>query len=130
MTEMTKTVKVLLVDDDAHMLTVLRVISIGMGFDVVGEARDGQQALALYQERQPDLTLLDVLMPGMDGIDVLKEIRRMNADARVVMLTATDPAETLDYSFEAGAVDFIRKDWGAEGWIRTLEEICQKYFLQ
>ena len=72
MTKREGKLKVLLVDDDVHILEALRVIVLTMEFDVVGEAHDGLEAVALFRQHQPDLTLMDVVMPGMDGIAALK----------------------------------------------------------
>lgn len=118
----------LLADDDPHILEAWRIIMTGMGFDILAEARNGREAVELFRVHQPDLTLLDIEMPEMNGIQALREIRAKFPDARIAMLTSLEPRETLDNSLESGAVDFIRKGQAPERLMAEIRAIEKKFF--
>jgi len=82
--------KVLIVDDSADIRSLIRVIMESKGHTVAGEAGDGPGALKAFRELRPEMVLLDIIMPGMSGIEVLEEIREMDPDARVIMVTAVE----------------------------------------
>lgn len=123
-----KAVRVLLVDDDPMALEMLRIVCAELKWNIVGEAVDGRQGVRLYRELRPDLVLLDVEMPTQNGIEALKEIKREFPNACAVMLTSTDPDHTMDYSFSAGAVDFVRKEQGLDQVMGELQTIKQRLF--
>jgi DNA-binding response OmpR family regulator len=103
--------KVLVVDDEASLVELCRIILENAGYRVRG-AINGRDALKSIQEEMPDLVLLDVMMPGMDGIQVCREIRnRFNIDnPRILMYTADSRKETRESSLAAGANDLITKE--------------------
>lgn len=80
--------KILVVDDAAFMRMMIKDILTKNGFEVVAEAADGAQALEKYKEFQPDLVTMDITMPEMDGITSLKEIKKINPNAKVIMCSA------------------------------------------
>jgi two-component system chemotaxis response regulator CheY len=82
--------KILIVDDNADIRSLMRAILESKGHTVVGEAEDGPGALKLFRESAPDIVLLDIIMPGMSGVEVLEAIRRIDPSARVVMVTAVE----------------------------------------
>lgn len=103
--------RVLLVDDEALMRAGLRLMIDGAeGIEVVGEASDGQEGLGQARDLQPDVILMDVRMPRMDGIEAVRALREQGSTARVVMLTAFDTDEFLLDALRAGAVSFLLKD--------------------
>lgn len=103
--------RVLLVDDEALMRAGLRLMIDGAeGIEVVGEASDGQEGLAQARDLQPDVILMDVRMPRMNGIEAVRALREQGSTARVVMLTAFDTDEFLLDALRAGAVSFLLKD--------------------
>ncbi len=109
---MAKTSKILVVDDELSLVELCRIILENAGFHVQG-AVNGEDALELVKVNQPDLVLLDVMMPGMDGIEVCKEIRsNYSADGSpcIVMYTADGRKETRENSLAAGANDLINKE--------------------
>lgn len=114
--------KVLIVDDAAFMRMMLKDILTKNGFEVVGEACDGVQAVAQYKELNPDVVTLDITMPNMDGIQAVKEIRAVNGDAKVVMCSAMGQQAMVIESIQAGAKDFIVKPFQPE---RVLEAIAK-----
>ena len=99
--------RILVVDDDVALAEMIGIVLHNEGFDVVFCA-DGSQALAQFQESHPDLVLLDVMLPGMDGFDVCRAIRRIS-DAPIVMLTARSDTSDVVTGLEAGADDYVPK---------------------
>ena len=99
--------RILVVDDDVALAEMIGIVLHNEGFDVVFSA-DGSQALAQFQESHPDLVLLDVMLPGMDGFDVCRAIRRIS-DAPIVMLTARSDTSDVVTGLEAGADDYVPK---------------------
>ena len=88
--------KRLLVVDDVHLFRAgLTAALIGAGYDVIGEAADGETAVAVAESEQPDIVLLDILMPGVSGIDVLGKIRAVSPSSEVVLLTGSESEEDL-----------------------------------
>lgn len=104
--------RVLLADDHRLVREGLRRTLGDAGIEVVGEAEDGQQALALTVERRPDVVLMDITMPAMDGVTVTRRLRSRAPATRVVMLTMHDDEELLQQAMAAGAVGYLLKDAG------------------
>lgn len=105
--------RVMVVDDDTLMREVLKALLRDEGFQVVGEARDGPSALSLVERTRPDIVCLDVNMPGLSGIDVLKSIRQKFPDIRVVMITGDSSMGTVREAVGFGAMGYIIKPFKA-----------------
>ena len=101
--------RVLIVDDALIMRRRIKEIAEEAGWQVAGEAKDGAEAVALYQQEKPDLVTLDIVMPKMDGVSALKQMIQDDPRARVVMISAVDQKEKLAECIQAGAIDFIVK---------------------
>jgi two-component system chemotaxis response regulator CheY len=114
--------RILVVDDAAFMRMMIKDILSKNGFEVVGEAADGNQAIEKYRELQPDLVTMDITMPEMDGITALKEIRQINPNAKVIMCSAMGQQAMVIDAIQAGAKDFIVKPFQSE---RVLEAITK-----
>ena len=112
--------KILIVDDAAFMRMMIKEILTKNGFEVVGEANDGFQAVEKYKELQPDLVTMDITMPEMDGITALKEIRKIDPNAKIIMCSAMGQQAMVIDAIQAGAKDFIVKPFQPE---RVLEAI-------
>lgn len=112
--------KILIVDDAAFMRMMIKDILTKNGYEVVGEANDGLQAVAKYKELSPDLVTMDITMPEMDGITALKEIRKYDPNAKVIMCSAMGQQAMVIDAIQAGAKDFIVKPFQAD---RVLEAI-------
>lgn len=101
--------RVLVVDDAVFMRHMIKGILKGMGCEIVGEAADGVEACAKYQELKPDMVTMDLIMPNKDGLDALKEIRRQDPNAKVVVISAIDQRQPLMDALKQGAVDYVVK---------------------
>lgn len=114
---------ILIADDAEFMRVILREICQDMDLEVVGEAADGEQATRMYRELAPDLVLMDITMPGMDGTEALQEILSGDKAAQVVMITALGQKEQVLAAIKLGARDFIIKPFDQERVTETLERI-------
>ena len=104
-------IRVLLVDDQKLMREGLRVLlEMEPDLEVAGEAGDGEAALAAYAEQQPDVVLMDVRMPGMDGVEATRRLRERWPEARVIILTTFDDDEYVFEGLRAGALGYLLKD--------------------
>ena len=103
-------IRVLLADDEAHVRLFVRSVMTSMGCEVVGEAADGLRAIELFEKTSPDLVLLDVNMPGMDGLAALKALRAKSERVAIVMLTSLASSEIVEQALDAGATYHLRKD--------------------
>ena len=101
--------RVLIVDDALFMRTMLRNIFVESGFEVVGEAGNGNDAVEKYRALRPDLTTMDIVMPEKNGIEALKLIMALDPQARVVMCSALGQESLIIEALEVGARDFIVK---------------------
>ena len=101
--------RLLIVDDALIMRMKIREIALRAGWSVVAEATNGAEAVRLYDEHQPDMVTLDMVMPEMDGLSALKAIRQNHPHANVVMVSAVNQKDKLRECIAAGAIDFIVK---------------------
>lgn len=99
---------ILVVDDAAFMRMMIRDILAREGY-VIQEAVNGRDAIEKYRETRPDLVTLDITMPEVDGIEALQEIRKINPEARVLMVSAMGQQKLIMDALEAGAADFLVK---------------------
>ena len=113
---------IMIVDDAAFMRMMLKDILTKNGFTVVGEAENGAIAVEKYMELQPNLTTMDITMPEMDGLQALKEIRKRDSKARVIMCSAMGQQSMVIEAIQAGAKDFIVKPFQAD---RVVEAIAK-----
>lgn len=105
---------VLIVDDAAFMRMMLKDILGKSGHAIAGEAANGKEAVALYNDLHPDVVTMDITMPEMDGITALKEIKKLDANAKVIMCSAMGQQAMVIESIQAGAKDFIVKPFDAD----------------
>ena len=105
-----KKVRVLLADDEAHIRLLVRTVVNSIGFEVVGEAADGKKVVEMFDRLSPDLILLDINMPVMDGLTALKALRAKSETVAIIMLTSLASSEVVEESLMAGATYHIRKD--------------------
>ncbi len=112
--------KVLVVDDAAFMRMMIKDILGKNGYEIVGEAENGQKAVEKYQELKPDLTTMDITMPEMDGITAVKEIKKLDPAAKVIMCSAMGQQAMVIEAIQSGARDFIVKPFQPD---RVLEAV-------
>ncbi len=124
----TKT-RVMLVDDHQVMRDLLRDALENTGeFQVVAQAMDGAEALQLVEEVAPDVIIMDLIMPVMDGIEACREITERLPETRVLMLTASNEKDAIVRSIAAGATGYLQKYSGKEQLLATLWEVAQGEF--
>ena len=114
--------KILIVDDAAFMRMMIKDILTKNGYEVVGEAENGLKAIQLYKEHKPDLVTMDITMPEMDGIQAVKEIKKMDPSAKVIMCSAMGQQMMVMEAIQAGARDFIVKPFQQERVIQAIEK--------
>lgn len=114
---------VLIVDDVAFMRLYLKNMLEKRGYKIVGEARNGAEAIKKYIAFKPDLVTLDVNMPVMDGIQALKRIRQINKDAKIIMVTGKSDEEIVTESILAGANGFVVKPVNEDCLHKALKKI-------
>ena len=118
-------VKVLVVDDEPNIVELLTVSLKFQGFEVES-AESGQEALKMAHELQPDAYILDVMMPGMDGFELLTKLRNEGLDAPVLFLTAKDGVEDRIHGLTIGADDYVTKPFSLEEVITRLRVILRR----
>ena len=113
----------LLVVDDAKIMR-MRIAGIAReaGWEIVAEATNGREGLARYGEHRPDLVTLDIVMPELDGVETLRELRTTDAAARVVMVSAVDQRAKLRECFALGAIDFVVKPFDKQRLLSLFEK--------
>ncbi|MBI4865187.1 MAG: response regulator [Candidatus Riflebacteria bacterium] len=122
---MTFKLKALIADDSRVMRKILKDILIKENFDVVAEAANGDEAVALCKEHMPNLLTLDIAMPGKDGIQTLKEVKLISNDIKVVMITSNDKHDIILEALKLGADNYITKPYEPEKVARVIN--CIEY---
>lgn len=113
-----------MVEDEDHVRLFVKLLLQQLGVAQIFEATNGKEALEVYESVKPDVVLMDVNMPVMDGIQALEKIHKMDPDAVVIILTSLATRETVESSAAKGAVQFIRKDVPKE----TMSNLLMKTF--
>lgn len=111
-----------MVDDAAFMRMMLKDILLKGGFEIAGEATNGAEAVRLYQELKPDLVTMDITMPEVDGITAVKEIKKIDPNAKVVMVSAMGQQAMVIEAIQAGASDFIVKPFQPDRVLEALKK--------
>lgn len=118
--------RILIVDDAMFMRGMLRGILEQNGYEVVGEASNGIEAIEKYKELKPDLVTMDITMPDMTGLVAVKAIREIDSDARVIMCSAMGQNTMVMEAMRNGALDFIIKPFQASAVLEALRR-CRIY---
>ena len=116
--------RILIVDDAAFMRVSIRNILLKNGFEVAGGAENGAIAVQKYAELQPDAVTMDITMPEMTGLDALKEIRKLDPNAKVIMVSALGQEAMVRDAVMAGAKGFIVKPYKEDTIVATLNKLC------
>ena len=114
--------KVLIVDDSQVMREMIGDILKTQGFEVVGEATDGQEALEKYKELNPDIVTMDVVMPKEHGIDAVKKIIALDKEARIIIISGLYQKTLVMEALDAGALDYVIKPFDPSELIETVKK--------
>lgn len=117
-------IRILVADDHlVYRIGIRNLLATEPGFNVVGEATDGMQAIELYRSLRPDLLLLDLRMPQKNGIEVVNAVRKEFGDARILIVTSYQTEEEIFQVLQAGALGYILKDTGREALIEAIRSV-------
>ena len=114
---------ILICDDAAFMRMMIKDILTKNGYNVAGEAENGARAVEQYSALKPDLVLMDITMPEMDGIQALKEIKKIDPNAKVIMCSAMGQQAMVVESIQAGAKDFIVKPFQEDRVLEAVKKV-------
>jgi len=116
---------VLIADDALFMRMMLKDILSKNGFNIVGEAENGEEAVKKFRELKPDLVLIDLLMPFTDGLSATTQILKIDPEAKVVMISALGQDSYVEKALALGAKNFIIKPFSPPTVVKTLEDILE-----
>lgn len=122
--------RVLIADDEAHIRSLIGLIVTSLGAEVVAEAADGEEALSLFRQHSPDMVMLDINMPKLDGIRVLKQIMAIHPRTLVVMLTSLNTVDVVRECLDNGAYNYILKNATAEELHREISSTWADYMAE
>jgi DNA-binding NtrC family response regulator len=114
--------KVLIVDDDKDIVRIVATMLEGRGWDIAA-AYGGAEAIEKVAASKPDVILLDIMMPEMNGIEVLKRIKKLDAAARIIMITAFGDVESYLDSMELGAYEYINKPFETDELLEMIDRV-------
>ncbi len=117
--------RILVTDDAAFMRMMIKDILTKAGFEIVGEAENGKQAVDKYKELKPDLVTMDITMPEMDGLEALKAIRAIDSAAKVVMCSAMGQQAMVVEAVQNGARDFIVKPFQSDKVLESINKVIK-----
>ena len=118
--------RILIVDDAAFMRMMIKNIITKNGYEVIGEAENGQVAVELYKQHKPDLVTMDITMPEMNGIEGVKAIRGIDPDASIIMCSAMGQQTMVMEAIQAGAKDFIVKPFQQDRILQAIERVLTR----
>jgi two-component system NarL family response regulator len=124
---MPPSVRTLIADDHRLFAEALEALLAGEDrIDVVAHAKDGKEAVSLWEEHRPDITLMDIAMPVMDGVAATREIRRLDGHACILMLTGSNARSDVDRARKAGAAGYVTKDRIAAELVDAILEVASR----
>lgn len=113
---------ILIVDDASFMRMMIKDILTKNGFTVLGEAENGLKAIEKYKELNPDLVMMDITMPGMDGLQAVREIKKLDITAKIIMCSAMGQQSMVIEAIQAGAKDFIVKPFQVDRVVEAVNK--------
>jgi len=117
--------KILIIDDTLRDRESAKNILSSSGYQIVGVATDGESGFIEYQKLNPDLTLIDVIMPGMNGIETLLEIRKINPLAKIILCTSIGQNTVVDLAMRSGASGYVVKPYNADILITSVKRVFE-----
>nr|WP_315486489.1 response regulator [uncultured Undibacterium sp.] len=124
------TLKVLIVDDYDMTRTLLKIILRGQQFEVIGEAEDGEEGVAMSEALRPDLVLLDVMMPKLNGIEALAKIKQSSHQPMVLMVSGAEDEKIVTQALNLGASGYIVKPFNTASVIETLNQARESFIVR
>ncbi len=118
--------RVLTVDDSKFLRNTLQEIFANNGYEIAGEAENGEEAIETYKKLKPDLVTMDIIMPKISGIDAVKAIISYDPDAKIIMCSALDHQELIEDAIKAGAKGYIIKPFSPEEVLDTANKVLSK----
>jgi len=118
-------IRVLIADDALFMREMIKEIIQQGGYEVVGEATNGSEAVSKHRELKPDITTMDIVMPIKSGIQAVQDIRKECADARIVIISALGQDSLVIEALKVGAKDFIVKPFKADKVLEVMKKVAQ-----
>lgn len=115
--------KILIVDDAAFMRMMIKDILTKNGYEIAAEAENGAKAVEKFKELAPDLVIMDITMPEMDGIQAVREIKKVDGSATIIMCSAMGQQAMVIESIQAGARDFIVKPFQADRVVEAVKKV-------
>ncbi len=122
--------RVLIVDDAAFMRMMIRNILVSGGYEVVGNAENGVEAVELNERLKPDLVTMDITMPDKDGITAVKEIIALDSEAKIVMCSAMGQQALVIEAIQSGAKDFIVKPFRPDRVLEAINKVMSNSFTR
>ena len=116
---------VLIVDDSTFMRLMIRKILTKHGFAVIGEAKDGEEAVQQYAKLRPNLVTMDIVMPKLNGIEAVKKIIQFDPDAKIVMVTALGQEQLVIEAIKSGAKEFVIKPFNEAQVVNAIANVAQ-----
>ncbi|HEY5583605.1 MAG TPA: response regulator [Ruminiclostridium sp.] len=114
---------ILIVDDAAFMRMMIKDILSKNGYEIAGDADNGLKAIEKFKELTPDLVIMDITMPEMDGVTAVREIKKINSEAKIIMCSAMGQQAMVIESIQAGARDFIVKPFQADRVVEAVKKV-------
>jgi two-component system, NarL family, response regulator NreC len=117
--------RVLLADDHALIRQGLKALLETQGFQVVGEASDGQESLHLAEKTRPDVAILDISMPVLNGVDAARQLKKISPNVKIVLLTQHDEDQYVTEALRVGAKGYVLKSQAANDLVQAIREVCR-----
>lgn len=122
---MSESIRILIADDHQLVRQGLQaLLSVKEGIEVVGQAQDGEQAVKLARQLNPDIVLMDLLMPKKTGIEATQEIKAENPDAKILIITSFAEDENVYKAIKAGALGYLLKDSSPQELLQAIKDVC------
>jgi len=115
--------RILITDDALFMRVTLKNILSKSGYEIVGEAANGRESVELYKSQKPDLVTMDITMPEMDGITAVREIKKVDPNANIIMCTAMGQKSMVLEAVSAGAKDFLVKPFQPDKVVEAVQKL-------
>lgn len=122
---MSSSLKILVVDDSLSMRLVIKQLLLNIGHEVIGEAKDGLEALKVYMEHKPDVVLLDLVMPRFDGKKTLKKLLQVDENAAIIICSSLGSEGDIEFCLRTGAKFYLQKPYEVEGIKRALNSLSE-----